>query len=175
MKNTRLNLYHIDMKYIRDLSRVDDKVMSVSPQAGKANRPFVGIVVVCDDKDYCIPLTSPKAKHKNMKNDKDFLKILDKNGEIIGAINLNNMIPVNGNVIERINMQISEKNNKKDIAYKNLLNDQLNWCNKNRDIIINKANKLYHIVTETPDKMRSLTNRCCDFKRLEEVLKKKLT
>lgn len=40
MKKQRFHLYHIDMKYIRDLARVDDKVMSVSPQIGKERRPF---------------------------------------------------------------------------------------------------------------------------------------
>lgn len=173
MKTQKLNLYHIDMKYIRDLANVDDKVMSVSPQTKKSNRPFVGIVVICDNKEYCIPLTSPKPKHKNMKNDKDFSKIFDKNGNLIGAINFNSMIPINNDVVSKIDISISQNDNPKDKAYKNLLHDQLNWCNKNKDSIINKANKLYHIVTETPDKMRNLTNRCCDFKRLESVLQKR--
>lgn len=31
----RLNLYEVDMKYIRDLHRKDDNVPSVSPQIGK--------------------------------------------------------------------------------------------------------------------------------------------
>ncbi len=35
MKSSKLNLYNIDMKYIRDLSRADDHVMSVSPQSNK--------------------------------------------------------------------------------------------------------------------------------------------
>lgn len=161
------------MKYIRDLANVDDKVMSVSPQTKKSNRPFVGIVVICDNKEYCIPLTSPKPKHKNMKNDKDFSKIFDKNGNLIGAINFNSMIPINNDVVSKIDISISQNDNPKDKAYKNLLHDQLNWCNKNKDSIINKANKLYHIVTETPDKMRNLTNRCCDFKKLESVLQKR--
>ena len=52
------------MKYIRDLAKSDDNVMSVSPQIGKESRPFVGIVVICDKKPYCIPLTSPKPKHQ---------------------------------------------------------------------------------------------------------------
>lgn len=36
--------------------------------------------------------------------------------------------------------------------------------------IENRANKVYRIVTETPDKNRNLVRRCCDFKRLEKVL-----
>ena len=67
MKNYRLNLYSIDMKYVRNLSKVDDNVMSVSPQIDKVSRPFVGIVVICKNKNYCIPLTSPKEKHNKIK------------------------------------------------------------------------------------------------------------
>lgn len=33
-----LNFYYIDLKYIRNLSNVDDNVMSISPQRGKQNR-----------------------------------------------------------------------------------------------------------------------------------------
>ena len=41
----KLDLYYIDLKYIRDLSHADDNVMSISPQRQKQNRPFVGVVV----------------------------------------------------------------------------------------------------------------------------------
>lgn len=77
MEQKRLNLYLIDMKYIRNLAKADDHVMSVSPQSGKETRPFVGIVVVCGTREYCVPLSSPKPKHKSMKNDVDFAKIMD--------------------------------------------------------------------------------------------------
>ena len=52
----RLSLYTINMKYIRNLHKFDDNVFSVSPQVGKADRPFVGVVVICNEKQYCIPL-----------------------------------------------------------------------------------------------------------------------
>ncbi len=39
------------MKYVRDLAKVDDKVMFVSPQLGKQRRPFVGVVLVCGERD----------------------------------------------------------------------------------------------------------------------------
>lgn len=67
MKQERLNLYIVDMKYVRDLAKKDDNVMSVSPQESKENRPFVGIVIVCKERKYCIPLSLPKDKHKTMK------------------------------------------------------------------------------------------------------------
>ena len=65
-----LNFYYIDLKYIRNLSRADDNVMSVSPQVGKENRPFLGIIILIGGQKYCIPLTSPKKKFENMKSSK---------------------------------------------------------------------------------------------------------
>ena len=61
---TDFKLYKIDMKYIRNLHNIDDKVLSISPQMGKDNRVFIGIVTICGVHKYCIPLSSPKEKHK---------------------------------------------------------------------------------------------------------------
>ena len=73
MKQKRLSLYTVNMKYIRNLhNQGDDRVFSVSPQTGKSNRPFVGIVIICNNKQYCIPLSSPKDKHRSMKNGVDY-------------------------------------------------------------------------------------------------------
>lgn len=174
MKKKNLNLYTLDMKYVRDLSKIDDNVMSVSPQEHKENRPFVGIIVIMEQKQYCIPLTSPKPKHYKMKNDLDFSKIYDSNEQLIGALNFNNMIPVCHDVIKIINMKPNHNDTKKEREYKQLLNNQLDWCNENIDKITKKAAKLYKMITEAPDKNRNLVRRCCDFKKLEEVLQKKL-
>ena len=77
MKQNRLSLYTVNMKLIRNYhNQGDDRVFSVSPQTGKNTRPFVGIVVICDDKQYCIPLSSPKEKHKSMKNSIDFHRMM---------------------------------------------------------------------------------------------------
>lgn len=46
----KLNLYEIDMKYVRNLSKVDDNVVSVSPQLNKENRPFIGIIILVNKK-----------------------------------------------------------------------------------------------------------------------------
>ena len=139
MKTKKLQLYTLDMKYVRNLSKVDDNVFSVSPQEHKEKRPFVGIVVICNNKEYCIPLTSPKKKHYSMKNDIDFSRIIDKKGKLIGALNFNNMIPVTKDVIKKINVEPDKNDTVKDKIYKDLLNDQLDWCNDNNDIIPDSA------------------------------------
>lgn len=72
---TDFKLYKVDMKYIRNLHNIDDKVLSISPQKGKENRVFIGIIIICGIHKYCIPLSSPKEKHKYMRNSMDFSKI----------------------------------------------------------------------------------------------------
>ncbi len=172
MQNEHLRLYNINIKYIRDLSNADDKVLSVSPQTGKEKRPLVGIIVICGKKEYCVPLSSPKPKHENMKNDKDFSRIISSDGKLIGVLNFNLMIPVNKTLITMVDLHIYNNDSKKLTEYKNLMKDQLKWCNENIDNITKKANKLYEFVTKTPDKSYSLTRRCCDFQKLEKVLEK---
>ena len=170
MEQKRLNLYLIDMKYIRNLAKADDHVMSVSPQAGKETRPFVGIVIVCGMQKYCIPLSSPKPKHKSMKNDVDFTKILD--GEkLIGVLNFNNMIPVDESCIVPLNLRVGGNDDAATRNYKKMAAKQLDWCQHNQDAIVKKANKLYMLVQS--DKASGiLKRRCCDFKKLEMVLQK---
>ena len=170
MKQPRLGLYLIDIKYIRNLAHIDDHVMSVSPQVRKSARPFVGIVIICDKKQYCIPLSSPKPKHGKMANDIDFMKILDGD-RIIGVLNFNNMIPVNEAVISRLDIRIGKNDTPEAVRYKKLMAKQLTFCQKNQDTIVKKANKLYQIIV-TGKANHLLQKRCCDFSSLEKALDK---
>lgn len=164
----RLGLFLIDIKYIRDLAHVDNNVLSVSPQIGKAKRPFVGIVVICENKAYCVPLSSPKEKHKSMKNDVDFTKIYDKE-RLIGVLNFNNMVPVDERYLQPVDMRVRANDPKQVRQYKIMMGKQLTWCQQNQDAIVKKANRLYSmIVGEEANNL--LRKRCCDFEKLERVL-----
>lgn len=176
----KLRLFRIDIKYVRDLSSIDDNVMSISPQIGKSSRPFVGILLLVEGQKYCVPLSSPKPKFENKKNAVDFVKILDETKynehgapTMIGALNFNNMLPVSEDVISEIDIKINKGDSPKTINYKKLLTKQLDWCQKNEMNILSHANRLYSLVTKYPEKNRSLTRRCCDFKKLEAVLEKR--
>lgn len=166
----RLRLYRLDPDYVRELSMVDKNVLSTSRDEGKDKRPFVGIVIAHGDARYCIPLSSPKPKHDRMRSSRDFSKILDDNGKLIGVLNFNNMIPVNESVLIDIDITVRPGDSASDRAYKLLMRNQLKWCNVNRDLIRRKAAKLYRIVTERPETAYGLVKRCCDFKRLEQAL-----
>ena len=71
-----LDFYLLDMKYIRALAKSDDNVMSVSPQTGKQTRPFLGVIILLNGKNYCIPLTSQQQKFQKSSG-VDFIKIFD--------------------------------------------------------------------------------------------------
>lgn len=165
MKQERLNLYRIDMKYIRNLHNIDNRVSSVSPQIGKQHRIYVGLVVVCNQRKYLIPLSHPVEKHKKMKPRADFNKIIDKHGKLIGVLNYNLMIPVEKKQLIKINLKSKSTDSASDKYYKQLCIDELNWCRKNASIIINKANCLYTLCVDECNYKGKV--RCLDFKKLE--------
>lgn len=174
-----LNFYYIDLKFIRDLSKTDDNVMSISPQRGKQNRPFVGVIVLLNGRKYCIPLTSPKDKFKSMKSQVDFLKIFDDSkkedkgvSKLIGILNINNMIPVDESVIHKVDLVIHDKDKPEIKVHKKLMQKQLKWCRNHVDTIENRANKVYDMVVNNPDKNRNLVKRSSKFRKLEEIVDK---
>ena len=170
MEQKRLNLYNVNMKYIRNLhNQGDDRVFSVSPQVSKDSRPFVGIVIICENRQYCIPLSSPKEKHKTMKNGLDFHRILDADGKLIGVLDLNNMIPVREDVLREVDLKIHPNDSRDMKYYKNLMIDQLNFCRQNQDILIKKAEKLYKMVRKK-NGSGQLKRRCLKWIKLEQIL-----
>ena len=170
MKQERLNLYRIDMKYIRNLHDIDNRVSSVSPQIGKQHRIYVGIVVICNQRKYLISLSHPVEKHKRMNPRADFDKIVNKNGKLLGVLNYNLMIPVEEQQLLKVDLNACKADSIGEKYYKQLCIDELNWCRKHADDIINKANCLYQLCTgESNYKGKA---RCLDFKRLERECEK---
>ncbi len=172
----QLQFFKISMKYIRDLANADDNVFSVSPQIGKEKRPFIGILLMINGKQYCAPMTTPKPKHKTMPKNFDYVKIMGIVGDtedIISVINFNNMIPVHPSLISPINLKLSPKDTREERKRKILLGNQLKWCRTHSDLIIKNSQKTYNMVT-SGKASRKLTRRCCDFKKLEQVLEKYL-
>ena len=111
----RLRFYEVDFEYIEYIQKFEKKIMdSIN---SKSNRKFIGIVLKIDNLDYIVPLTSPKEKHKKMKNNIDFLKM--DNG-LLGAINFNNMFPVPKELYFEKDINLEA-----DIKYKNLLINQI--------------------------------------------------
>ena len=149
----KLKLYKISENYIEFLRETDPVNVKYNKNQ---RRPYIGIVFSIHQFLYFAPLASPKSKHLHMKNSLDFIKI--EQGKL-GAINLNNMIPVPPNAILEFDISKEEE------SYRNLLYGQLNFISKHGNEICSKAEKLYCSVTQDHS---YLEKRCAKFKKLEE-------
>ncbi|MBQ6753006.1 MAG: type III toxin-antitoxin system ToxN/AbiQ family toxin [Clostridia bacterium] len=168
MMDDKLNLYWVDMKYIRALHQKDQRVYSVSPQIGKQNRPYIGIIVTVNNNKYCIPLSKPKEKYSNMKDKIDFSKITI-NGKVIAGINFSRMIPVEMKQLTKVDTKKRKHDIREVLARKELYRQEIEWCNDNKDIIVNKANILYNkYLSGEPFKRKK---DCLNFPELEEICK----
>lgn len=170
----RFKLYTVNMKYIRNLHNVDDNVPSVSPQIGKQIRPFLGIIVLINGSKFCIPFTSNSGKkNKNfetMRENITFRRVCDKNGKVLAALNLNNMIPVRDEYVTEIDLRIHPKDDYNLIRWKRLCIKELDWCQSKQDEIERLANELYRrYSSEEPFGKRKI---CLDFPALEKECNK---
>lgn len=156
-----LRIVRVDSNYCDYLRKFDNKVAYNKYE--KEQRPFIGILFKIYSYEYYAPLSSPKLKHKNMKNTLDFFKI--KDGEL-GAVNFNNMIPVNESNYSLVDLN-KETLTIAELKYQKLLKEQLDWLNANYKQVKNKSFKLYQLYSngKLPENIRA---RCCNFKLLEE-------
>ena len=160
-----LKLVKIDTDYCDYLRQFDNKVPY--NYAKKAIRPFVGILFEVENCKYFAPLSGSKTKHLKIRNNLDFMRI--DNGKL-GAINFNNMIPVDNKNIEYINFNVATKL-KQEKQYLKLLKEQFYWLNRNKEKIYKTSEELYHryINNILP---RNIKDRCCNYPLLEEKCNK---
>lgn len=156
-----LKIVRVNSDYCDYLRKFDNKVAYNKNE--KELRPFIGILFQINTCKYFAPLSSPKPKHKNMKNTLDFFKI--KDGEL-GAVNFNNMIPVNENNYSLVDLN-KETLTIAELKYQKLLREQLDWLNANYKQVKNKSFKLYQLYSngKLPENIKV---RCCNFKLLEK-------
>lgn len=156
-----LKIVRVDSNYCDYLRKFDSRVSY--NRFEKELRPFIGILFKIDSCEYFAPLSSPKDKHKKMKNTVDFFKI--KGGEL-GAVNFNNMIPVNEKNYTLVDLN-KETLTLAELKYQRLLREQLAWLNANFHQVKNKSFKLYQLYNEER-LSKNIMDRCCNFKLLEE-------
>lgn len=154
----------VDYKYCDYLRKFDSRV---SYNAGiKELRPFIGILFEVNSCEYFAPLSSPKVKHMNMKNNLDIVKI---DGGRYGVVNFNNMIPVTSKNYELFDLNAIPKDTY-ELKRQNLLKSQLLWLNKNIKNVKGKELNLYDKYKKGRLDER-IQSRCCDFILLEEKCK----
>ena len=170
----RFKLYNVNLKYIRNLHNVDDNVPSESPQIGKQARQFLGIIVMINGSKFCIPFTSNSSKKiknfESMRENITFRKICDKNGKVLAALNLNNMIPVREEYITVIDLKLHPTDTPELRRWKKLCIKELDWCQSHQNEIKRLANELYRIYTSNePFGKRKI---CLNFPALEKECNK---
>ncbi len=155
-----MKFYHIKDDFITFLRQFDQKV----PDNKNESRPYVGVVLEIETIKYYAPFTSPKLKHKKMKNGKDFRKI---NNGIYGAINFNNMIPVLASALIEIDIA-----NITDVKYRRLLQNQYNYIKTDESAILRTAENLRKMIFENENDLsehdKIIKQRCCNLPLLEK-------
>ena len=126
----KFQFYHINEHYVSYLHSIDNRVQYNKGQ----RRPYVGVVLSINGVDYYVPLESPKDNHANIKGGGPVMK-LDEGR--LGVMGFNNMIPVLDSCLIKFDIQAV-----RDTKYKMLLLNQLEYCNKNRDLILQKNSSL---------------------------------
>ena len=150
----KLKLYFIDTNYINYLRKYDKRVAYNKVP----NRPYVGVVYMYNNFNYFAPLSSPKPKHIQLKdNALDIFKI--KNGEL-GVININNMIPTPMEVLKEAIPNVTDK------KYKALLIDQIDYINHNKKLLYAKVQQFQRRYRKGHLDFHML-ERCCNFSLLE--------
>ena len=151
----KFTFYHIHNKYIGFLYSADKRVQHNKDQ----HRPYVGIVLQIKQFNYFVSLESPKPNYNKLRSSGPTLK-LDEGK--LGIMGFNNMIPVPDAALLSFNFE-----NIKDEKYRNLLYNQLQYCNKNKDLIYRRAASIYKKAIS--GKILHYKKVCCDFKKLERM------
>ena len=167
-----MKIYEIDKEYINYLHSFDSRVEKSTAEHYKFSRKYLGVVLNVNNFKYFAPLSSTKS-HKDFFPDGKIrpsviplIRIThinkDESISLLGKIQLNNMIPViNDNIIK-----VYDLNKEKDIKYKNMVLNQIEFINKNEKLITKNANILYN------NKIKNLDigyiNNTVNFKLLEE-------
>lgn len=156
-----MQFYHILDDYVEFLLKFDTNVADNK----QGSRPYIGVVLEIGGISYYAPFTSPKPKHRAMKNQIDFRKI---GGGLYGAINFNNMIPVPQKALIRMNIEEVE-----DLKYRNLLRKQYRAIVRDIEGIEKTAYQLRETLLkdecDLKDFEKEIKKRSCNLKLLEQV------
>ena len=169
--------YNVDLAYLQYLNKIDSEVRFDQDKAYD-HKPFLGIIVFIEGRDYLIPLTSGKLKHKTWKNvgeahylvyeivskkdlrPKDIYKPYSPTEvmKVLAALDIKKMIPVKEGVYSAINFDLLE-----DKKYADLLEKEYRFCQKIQDGILAKAKQIYFEQKLTG----KVHNMYCNFAKLE--------
>lgn len=150
-----IKMYYIDTNYVNFLRQFDSKI----PYNKNSTRPYIGIVYTYNGINYFAPLSSPKEKHLKFSNNAiDIFKIDDGK---LGIVNINNMIPTPLKCLKEVLPTVT------DVAYRNLIQDQLTYINKKKKVLLSKV-KQFQLRYRNQTLNDRILARTCNFPLLEE-------
>lgn len=181
--NNKLKLIIVDQDYMKALYDVCDQVYFLPSYY--ATKPYIGILINDNKREYVIPLTSAKTKHKvwpnyydgkmliyetlkYRKNKYNGICISNNDGtikHIMAVLMINKMIPIKKGVYSVIDINLRPDDDKTNTNYKLLLNKEFSFCVSRKEIILKEANKTYNRQIET----HKVFYGYCDFQKLEIV------
>lgn len=62
--------YTVNSDYLKYLNKIDPEVY-YNPSYRTSTKPFIGIILMVENTNYFVPITSAKEKHKKWKNVSD--------------------------------------------------------------------------------------------------------
>ena len=178
----KFQLITIDYQYLSKLYSACNQVF-YKPQ--NYNKPYLGVLINRGGREYAIPLTSAKNKHKSFKNYQDGqlliyenlpwnstidqnknICIVEQSGikHILAVLVIKKMIPIKKGHYSICNFQINQNDSPTEKKYKNLLNKEFKFCVSGKARIINKANTIYNRQVNT----KKIFCGYVDFKLLEQ-------
>lgn len=153
--NDEIRIYDVDYDYRCYLFKFDNKVNL------KDNRRFSGIILSVNNFHYLIPFTSqPLRSNGQRRNGRTTVEIYNESQELIAALLINNMIPVDKSNYSLVDIQNAED--------KDYLNSELIYLKKEnvKNEILRKVKNTFNNVLKNEDKF--MIDFCCNFKLLEE-------
>ena len=152
-----IKIYEVDSRYVDYLVPYAPHLFH-NKKAGQQNeRKYIGVVLHINGLDYFAPLSSFKDKHYRMKETIDFIKI--KN---YAVVNLNNMFPITKEHCSYVDISLEQ-----NLKYRALLLAEYRVIKSIQDKLRKNAAIIYKLKTSGINS--SMTKRCNDFVRLEEL------
>ena len=150
----KLRIFRMREDYIEFLHEKDCRVQFNK----RERRPYLGVVLLVNKHQYFVPMESPKPNHSKMKNAVHIMRI---NGGKHGILGFNNMVPAKEFFL--VSFNISDEPDEK---YRNLLWNQIAFCNSHKEEIYEHARKTYDNVVAK--KIPFYVQISCDFTLLEQ-------
>jgi len=172
-----MNWCSIDSVYLNDLRSTEKRIpySEYVVDGQKRFKPFFTPLFTVLDLTYITQISSPKERHKKMKDNLDFIKIYKKEEDktegtldFYGVINLNYMFPVPSKYIYEL--KNSDIDTVREFESEETKSKYIDLLSKQMDIIKTldlptQAKKLYDLKNSAPGSKVSI--RCFDFKNLE--------